>query len=228
MAQEELHHDPPHDIPLRFQDYFVTGLAALLPVWLTLYIMWFLVQLMGNLLFPIVRPFLMDVLKSPPPEELLLALASMIVLFSIALLGFLIIRFAAHGHIERAEGLIARIPFVSGIHGVIKRLVEIFLGSKSKVQRIAQVEFPLPGQYALGFITRDEPIRPSDGGEALIPVVIPTAPNPTSGFLILVPESRVVYIDISVDEAMTILLSAGSFGPSELRLKRPVPRAKQN
>lgn len=208
----------PHDMPLRFRDYFLTGLAVILPLWLTVYIIWVLVQITGNLLFPVVRPFLRRILQSSPPEPLLVAIAAAVVCFLIWGLGYLIIHIIGHGHMERIEGLINRIPFVRSIHGVVKRLVEVFLASKSKFQQVVRLEFPAPGQYVIGFVTRQEPLA-VDGGPRLIPVLLPTAPNPTSGFLVFVPEDRITYLDVSLDEAMTLIISAGSFGPESLPIK---------
>jgi len=209
-------HSGEHDIPLTFGRYFLTGLSALLPLWLTAYILWFLIRMMGNLIFPVVRPWLQGILDSPPPEPLLLSVAAVIVMFLIWGLGYLIVHIVGHGHFERIEALIQRIPVVKTIHGIFRRLVDIFLSSKGKFQRVVRVEFPIAGQYTIGFVTRDEPLLDEDSGKDLVPVLVPTAPNPTSGFLLLVPSDRVVYLDVPLDDAMTLLFSAGTFGPTSL------------
>lgn len=221
MTEQSHHHvETPHDIPLKFRDYFLTGLTVILPLWLTVYIVWGLVNLLGNLLFPIVRPFLRRLLQQPPPEPLLIALASVIVFFLIWGLGYLVVHVIGHGHIERIESLIARIPFVRSVHGIIKRMLEVFLAAKGKFRQVVLIEFPIPGHLTLGFVTREEPLESEENGERLVPVLIPTAPNPASGFLVFVPEKSVRYVDITTDEAMTLLVSAGTFGPSSMPSRR--------
>ena len=199
----------------RIRDYFVAGLTALLPLWLTLYILWFLIKLVGNLLFPVVRPILRSVLHYQPPEGLLVAFSAALVVFLVWGMGYLVLHVIGHGHVARVDAFVARVPVARTIHSVIRRLLEVIFSTRGTFERVVRVEFPVAGQYAVGFVTSDDVVDPSSG-DTLCSVMVPTAPNPTSGFLLFVPRSKLVLLKMSVDEAMTLIVSMGTFGPRSL------------
>lgn len=196
---------------LGFRDYVLAGLAALLPLWLTIYIVWFLVKLTGNLVFPALRPFFARLLREPPPDQLLLALSALIVCFVIWGTGYLIIHVMGHGHISRIESLITRVPVARSIHSIIRRLVDVLVNSRASFRSVVRVEFPVAGVYAIGFVTSEDVV--GEGGAQLVTVMVPTVPNPTSGFLLFVPKDKLQFLPMPVDEAVTLILSIGTLGP---------------
>lgn len=200
---------------LKFRDYVITGMTALLPLWLTFYILWFLLKLVGNLIFPVIRPILRNLLHQRPPEELLIALSAALVLILVWGFGYLIIHVFGHGQIAAIEARIAGLPFIRTIHAIIRRLVDVIFSSRGEnFQSVVRVEFPVAGQYAIGFVTSQD----LAGESPLVSVLVPTAPNPTSGFLLFVPREKLSYLQISIDDAMTLILSMGTVGPRQLPL----------
>ena len=113
---------------------------------------------------------------------------------------------------------VEKIPLIRSIYGSVRQLVESLSGQTGKnFQRVVLIEFPRPGIYAIAFITgkaRDEAI--SKTGEKLINLFLPTAPNPTSGFFIMLPENEITELDISVEDAFKMIISGGILSEDKL------------
>jgi len=137
----------------------------------------------------------------------------------------------AHNFIGRQlvqwwEGLLSQIPIVRSIYSSVKQVSDTMLSPKGNAFRQAVlIEFPQPGQWAIGLVV-GAPGRAltRDIGADMLTVFVPTAPNPTSGYTILVPPSAVKELDITVDEALKFVISLGVVAPSEARL-RPTRQA---
>jgi uncharacterized membrane protein len=115
------------------------------------------------------------------------------------------------------EALLKRIPLVNKIYTATYQISEAFLGKQEKkiFSRVALVEFPRPGTYAVGFITSTAVGEVQEKtAQQVCSVFIPTTPNPTSGFLVLEPEERVIKLDMSVEDAIKFVISAGSLTPA--------------
>ena len=129
--------------------------------------------------------------------------------------------------IEWVDASLLRVPLLNKIYGAIKQVNEAFSsGSKNSFKTVVMVEFPHPGMRSVGFLTSEvhEEIQQKTS-ERMVCVFIPTTPNPTSGFLILVPESRVTKLDMSVADGIKFIVSLGSIGPEPghaLQQKPPV------
>jgi len=117
--------------------------------------------------------------------------------------------------VKFTEGLILRIPVLNKIYGFAKDVSDTMLaGKKTVFERVVLVEYPRPGMYALGFVTNEtEGEAQAKTKEPVISVFIPTTPNPTSGFLALVPRDNVIAMDMTVAEGMKFVISGGSVVP---------------
>jgi uncharacterized membrane protein len=117
--------------------------------------------------------------------------------------------------IQLADIVLLRVPLLNKIYGTIKQVNEAFgSGSKSSFKQVVLVEFPRPGQHSVGFVTGDS--HPNfKPGENLVSVFIPTTPNPTSGFLVLVPEASLTKLDMSVAEGLKFIVSLGAIAPDK-------------
>ncbi len=114
------------------------------------------------------------------------------------------------------EGLLKRIPLINKIYTATYQISEAFLGKQDKkiFSRVALVEFPRPGTYAVGFVTSTAAGEVQERTkEKVCSVFIPTTPNPTSGFLVLEPEDKIIKLDMSVEDAIKFVISAGSLTP---------------
>ncbi|MDR3458496.1 MAG: DUF502 domain-containing protein [Verrucomicrobiae bacterium] len=201
---------------------FLTGLAVALPALVTLaavtWIFGTISSFTDTLLF-----FLPKLL---PPEEVfenghagpmlwywsLLALALAVLL--ITGIGLLARYYIGKRLIEWLDAGMMHIPVLNKFYGAIKQVNDAFSGDKSSFKTVVLVEFPREGVYSVGFLTSDDNDEASrKTGEKLVSVFIPTTPNPTSGFLILVPVAKVTKLDMSVADGVKYIVSLGAITP---------------
>lgn len=117
--------------------------------------------------------------------------------------------------IEWLDTLMMNVPLLNKFYGAIKQVNEAFSGNKNSFKTVVLVEFPGPGSYSVGFITNEEQGEvQKNSGKNLVSVFIPTTPNPTSGFLILVPEDKLTKLEMSVADGIKYIVSLGSIAPS--------------
>jgi uncharacterized membrane protein len=147
-------------------------------------------------------------------SSLLAFLTSVLIISGIGKLGRIYIGQKA---IELGEGLLMQIPLVNKIYSTIKQVNEALTsGNKSSFKQVVLVEFPRPGMYSLGFITSDavKPMAPNMPGD-LVSVFIPTTPNPTSGFMVLLPTHAITKLDLSVADGIKYIISIGALPPDQ-------------
>ena len=198
----------------RLRNYFLTGLIVAGPVAVTLWLIWWFVTWVDNL----VRPFIPTVYR---PETYLPVnipgLGLIIAFTALTLLGFLTANLVGSKLVGFGESLLNRMPIVRPIYRTTKQIFEtLFSSSGSSFRRVGLVEFPSPGMWSLVFLTQS----PSSDIAAHLPATehvsafMPCTPNPTTGFFFYVPRRDVVDLDISVEQAMQLLMSAGIIQPS--------------
>lgn len=188
---------------------FLNGLFALLPLALTLGIITFVLNLVTSWLNPL-KTFIATYLYITFPYIELLLLIIFIFLVGTILKIFLL-RTIAHS----LESMIARIPIIRPVYNGIKQLVHALnFKDEASFKKVVLVEFPRKGMYSLGFITSEmSPTLLPINKDRYYNVFIPTTPNPTSGFFIIVPEGDIEVIDITRQEAMTMIISGGIIQP---------------
>lgn len=204
--------------------YFLTGLAIVLPTFLTLYVLWFLWGLIEALLAPFTQPLLRPFLARETVPVLVTALSALVAAALVWAIGFTGAAFSRR-LFERAEAAFSRVPLVGGIQRTVKQVIRLFLATDGSFKQVALIEYPRPGLYCICFITSPERWRlPGQAERRAVPVFIPTTPNPTSGFFLLVPEEAVIALDLSVDEAIKAIISGGLIAPAGVALPgTPLP-----
>ncbi len=143
-------------------------------------------------------------------------------------------RFARHYFgkklIELTDRFLLRVPLLNKIYGTIKQVNEAFSNNKSSFKQVVLVKFPNADCNSIGFVTGEQKFIPSQTGEKIFSVFIPTTPNPTSGFLIFVAESQIMKLDMSVPDGIKLIISAGSISPELImrgtRVRSDVPFPK--
>lgn len=206
--------------PLYIQRHLLTGLLTFLPIWLT----WIVFKAIFSLLSEINLPWvaaLSETLALRFPESLgyinqgwlTSLLAFIATLLTLYLLGLATSRVLGRRLLAGFERLIGRIPLAHTIYGGSKKLMGMLQQKPEGTQRVVLIDFPSRELKAIGFVTRT--FRDAHGTE-LAAVYVPTTPNPTGGYLEIVPLDSLVATDWSVDQAMAFILSAGAVAPDTL------------
>jgi uncharacterized membrane protein len=201
----------------KLKQIFLTGLAVTIPIGLTLYILFFLIDIMDGLLKIIPVRYHPDTLLGIHIP----GLGIIVTLALITIAGLVTTSYVGYKIVQSGEDLVDRIPFVRNIYQAIKKISDsMFMDKRNSFKKVVLVEFPRKGIYTIGFVTGvpTGEIR-KKAGQNCISVFLPTTPNPTSGYLIIVPEDELVHMDMSVEEALTFIISVGIVTPSD-RLKR--------
>jgi uncharacterized membrane protein len=197
----------------KLKNVFITGLAVIVPIGLTLYILIFLIDIMDNLLKIIPAAYQPEVVLGFRIPGLGV-IVTVILIFICGLIGR---SYFGHKIVISTEDLVNKIPFVRRIYQSIKQVSDsMFMDRRSNFERVVLVEFPRKGIYAVGFVTGvpGSEIQ-SKVGQDCISVFLPTTPNPTSGYLVIVSENDLVHLDMSVEEALTFIISIGIVTPSD-------------
>ena len=201
---------------------FFTGLAVTLPALLTLaavkWIFGTISSFTDTLLF-FLPHFLKaeQIFKNGHDGEMfwywsLLALTLALALISAV--GLLARYYIGKRIIEWLDTVMMKVPVLNKFYGAIKQVNDAFSGNKNSFKTVVLVEFPRAGSYSVGFLTSDDNAEASRKiGEKLVSVFIPTTPNPTSGFMILVPADKVTKLDMSVAEGVKYIVSLGAIAP---------------
>lgn len=144
-------------------------------------------------------------------------MAAAITLLLLIVLGWFSSRVLGQRIIAWAETLVGRVPLVAAIYGGTKRFLATVKERPAGAQRVVLINFPSPEMKTIGFVTRV--MNDADTGEELAIVYVPTAPNPTSGYIEIVPLASVTQTDWSVDEAMAFVMTAGATGSGDLTFR---------
>ena len=142
----------------------------------------------------------------------IVALAVAVILTSVV--GLLARNYLGQKLIEWVDASLLRVPFLNKIYGATKQVNDAFTGNKSSFKTVVMVEFPRAGMYSIGFLTAEpESEVQNHVTEKLVCVFIPTTPNPTSGFMVLVPETQVTKLEMSVADGLKFIISLGAISP---------------
>ncbi len=211
---------------LTLQRLFLTGLLTLLPLWLTWVVVKFVFVLLTDVSKPLVGPVLARVAASAPQtlgwmDEpwVITVLALLATLGVILLSGVMARRVFGQRMLRWVESLIQRIPFASTIYGSARKLLDILQTKPDGTQRVVLVDFPHTEMKSIGFVTRV--LREQGTGRELAAVYVPTTPNPTSGYLEIVPVEKITPTDWTVDQAMSFIISGGAVSPESIPFSPP-------
>jgi uncharacterized membrane protein len=196
--------------------YLVAGVLAFAPLAITIWAIAWIIERLDNLLLPRVLSLFLPAVQEPPRIPLLGALFTLLV---IILLG-IVARHMFGGQMHRAwERLLSRVPVARNIYGGVKQLFDAIFSTDrvSRFHRVVLIEYPRKGIYAIAFTTGPArgPIQAATESH-MINVFLPTTPNPTSGFYLLVPEQEVITVDLSVEEGFKLVMSAGLVTPGDV------------
>jgi uncharacterized membrane protein len=194
------------------QQIFVKGLLFLLPIAITFSLFSFSINLIRSWLIPLRRLHL-PLLEMIPYYEIL------IVAIFILAVGAFLQAFVLKPFIKFIEDIFAQIPLLSTVYFGAKQLIEAFSGNnKTSFKDVVYVQFPRPGIYSIGFLTSQVPLEISpDTSKTYYNVYIPTTPNPTTGFFIVIPADEFHHANLTRQEAITLIISGGILQPERYK-----------
>ena len=191
----------------KLRRYFISGLVIFLPLALTVNLLVLTINFADGLLGKYIEP-----LFSREFGFYFRGLSILIAILIIFLIGVLVTNFLGRRLLPIFEGLLLKLPFFKHVYPAFKEMA-VFLFSRDKTaafQQVVLVEYPRLGIYTIGFLTNDTPKKFCEKtGKELKNVFIPTTPSPLSGFVILVPAKDILYPEVTVEEALKIIVSGG-------------------
>ena len=198
----------------RFRNYFLTGLIVTGPIAITLYLVWWFVTWVDG----VVRPFIPLAYRPETYMPYVVPGWGLIVaVFALTLLGFLTANLIGRTLVDLGETFVGRIPAVRAIYRGLKQVFEtLFSGKGSSFRKVGLVEFPSPGMWSIVLISQspnEDVARSLPGQEEHVSVFLPCSPNPTTGFFFYVPKSKIIEVDMSTEDAATLIMSAGVVQP---------------
>lgn len=215
---------------LRIQRYLLTGILTLFPLWLTYTIFEWVLKKLSDLSAPWLDALLRRIGDTAPAfvsivegtavlRFMLALLMTLVVLYVVGWLANLVI---GKKLLSLFDGLINRIPLVQTIYGGSKKLLTALQTRPEGAERVVLIDFPSPEMKTVGLVTRV--IREEGTGRELAAVYVPTTPNPTSGYLEIVPLDKLTPTNWTVDQAMTFIISGGAVSPDAVPYDRPEAR----
>lgn len=209
----------------RVQRYLFAGVLTIIPLWITWIVLSFLFRQLSSLGDPWIRALARTVARtSQPISELLLhpwlqpVLATILILIGLYVLGWISTRVIGRQFVNAVEKLINRIPLVEKIYGSARKIISTLNQQDRKMDRVVLIDFPNDSMKTVGFVTRI--MHERNSGREIAAVYVPTTPNPTSGYLEIIPTDRLINTDMTVEEAMTFIVSGGTVGPDEIFFDR--------
>ena len=188
----------------KLRNNFIAGVVVLIPIGITLYLTLFIIRISSKVIPNEINPnnyLPFDI----PGVEILIAL------IFITFIGWLSLSFLGKKFFELFNNILKKIPILRTIYSAIGQMTESFTKTDDKQKSVVLLEYPRKGVWAVGFATKEnEGLIKEKIKEDLINVFVPTTPNPTSGFLLLVPKKDLIFLDISFEQASKFIVSAGT------------------
>lgn len=197
---------------VQLRTYFISGLLVWLPIWVTLLVIGFLVDILSKSLLLLPHEWQPDVLLGVHVP----GIGVIITLLVIFLTGVLAANFIGRRMLALGDAMMARIPLVRSVYSGVKQVTEtLFTPGGQSFRKVLLVQFPSPGIWTIGFQTGQvsKEIEGSVNKQEMVSYFVPTTPNPTSGFLMMAPRSEVVELEMSIDQALKYVISLGVVQP---------------
>jgi len=192
----------------RIRNNFFAGAVVLIPIGITLYLTLFIVKISTRLLPKGLNPNYYLPFDIPGIEIL-------IAIIFISLIGWLSLSFLGKKFFDIIDNILNKIPILKTIYSAIVQMTETFTKSSDSKKSVVLIEYPRKGLWAVAFATKENKgIVSKKIQEDIVNVFVPTTPNPTSGFLLMVPKKDLIYLDITFEEASKFIVSAGTSDPT--------------
>lgn len=192
----------------RLRKFLVAGIVVSLPAFVTLYLLYIGFRLLDGVMAAVTSRLVGRTIPG-------IGLVLMLVLLT--LLGAFTTRVIGKRAVQWVDHLFESVPLVRSAYSTVRQLVGVFVSKgASGFKGVVMIEYPRPGLYSLGFVTGSSDVRTDALFADLVHVFVPTTPNPTTGTFVLVPRSDVAYLEMSVEQGLTMIISAGAAAPGPL------------
>ena len=196
---------------------FLTGLAVIIPVFITTYLIWSTIGIVDGWVLPLIpEKYAIDKFIGIDVK----GIGVIIFLLFTVFIGSLTKGYFGRTILKSAESLVDRMPVVRSIYNGIKQIAEtVFSQSNNSFERACLVEYPRKGIWAVAFVstkTKGEVSEKIGKNKELFSIFLPTTPNPTSGFLLFLPEKDIIFLDMTVEDAAKLVISAGLVTPKDI------------
>jgi uncharacterized membrane protein len=208
--------EKPHNMFAYIRKCFISGLLLWLPIWVTLLVIKFLVDLLSKSLLLLPPEYQPDVLLGYHIPGIGVIITLAILFFS----GMIAANFIGSKFVQLGEKIMSRIPIVKTIYTGVKQVTEtLFKPGGQSFRKVFLVQYPHSGMWTIAFQTGEagKEIDTKLGSEPMITIFVPTTPNPTGGFLMVVPRNNAIELEMSVDQALKYVISLGVVQPSPHR-----------
>ena len=188
----------------KIRNNFIAGVVVLIPIGITLYLTLFFIRISGNIIPKEINPNNYLPFNIP-------GLEIFVALIFITLIGWISLSFLGKKFLELFNNILKKIPILRTIYSAIGQMTESFTKTDNNQKSVVLLEYPRKGVWAVGFATKEnQGIIKEQVKEDLINVFVPTTPNPTSGFLLMVPKKNLIFLDITFEQASKFIVSAGT------------------
>ena len=188
----------------KLRNNFIAGIVVLIPIGITLYLTLFIIRVSSKIIPKEINP------NNYLPFDIP-GLEIFIALFLITLIGWISLSFLGKKFFELINNILRKIPILRTIYSAIGQMTESFTKSDNNQKSVVLLEYPRKGVWAVGFATKEnQGLIKEKVNQNLINVFVPTTPNPTSGFLLMVPKNDLIFLDISFEQASKFIVSAGT------------------
>ena len=188
----------------KLRNNFIAGIVVLIPIGITLYLTLFLIRISGKIIPKEINPNNYLPFNIPGLEII-------IALLLITLIGWVSLSFLGRKFFEIFNNILKKIPILRTIYSAIGQMTETFTKSDNNQKSVVLLEYPRKGIWAVGFATKENKgIIKNNVKEDIINVFVPTTPNPTSGFLLMVPKKDLIFLDVTFEQASKFIVSAGT------------------
>ena len=189
---------------VKLRNYFITGAIVLIPIGITIYLTLFIIKLSSSFLPKTINPNSYLPIDIPGIEIL-------ITIILLTFIGWLSLSFLGRKFLELFNNILKKIPILRTIYSAVGQMTESFTKSEGMQKSVVILEYPRKGIWVVGFATKENKGEISKKiNEDLINIFVPTTPNPTSGFLLMVPKKDIIYLDMSFEDASKFIVSAGT------------------
>jgi len=188
----------------KLRNNFIAGIVVLIPIGITLYLTVFIIKISGKIIPQKINPnnyLPFDI----PGLEILIAI------FLITFIGWLSLSFIGKKFFEIFNNFLRKIPILRTIYSAIGQMTETFTKTDNNEKSVVLLEYPRKGIWVVGFATKENKgIIKDKVKDELVNIFVPTTPNPTSGFLLMLPKKDLIYLDVSFEQASKFIVSAGT------------------